>query len=363
MKDRITHIDTIRGGAIMGILVMNVVSFGLGNVGYYNLNIGSSSSLDWVLGFLGEVFADQKFMGLFSLLFGASLLLFLDRVKERSKYPVMLCLWRNFLLLCFGLIHSVFWIGDVLSLYALCCPFLLFLRYFSARILIVLGVFIFLLSSFSDATIGIFATENEILGLISSIKPEEMGDNWIGLAFVVNIFSRALGMMCIGMGLFRSGWLTARVDKDDIKKSSLLIFLCALVSGSGTWWTLSNGYQANAMMLGNIPNTLITIPMALGYARLLMWWDQHGTSLLIPKLRCAGRMALSNYLGQTAICMSVLSLFSTQMTRSFLGLLIILVWFFQLWFSEVWLRSFRMGPLEWMWRNATYRRVEPFRKR
>ena len=134
-------------------------------------------------------------------------------------------------------------------------------------------------------------------------------------------------MMCIGMGLFRSGWLTVRVDKDDIKKSSFLILLCALISGAGTWWTLSNGYQANIMMMGNLPNTLITIPMTLGYARVLMWWDQHGTSFLIPKLRFSGRMALSNYLGQTAICMSVLSLFSTDLTRSMLWLLIILCGF------------------------------------
>ena len=363
MKDRITHIDTIRGGAIMGILVMNMVSFGLGNLGYYNLNIGSYISLDWVLGFLGEVFADQKFMGLFSLLFGASLLLFLDRVKDRSSYPVTLCLWRNFLLLCFGVIHAAFWIGDVLSLYALCCPFLLLFRYFSARILIVLGVLIFLLSGMLDAMIGIFAEESAITTFLSSNGPEEMGEDWIGLAFIMNAFSRALGLMCIGMGLFRNGWLTERVEREEVKKTLVLILLCSLVSGSGIWWTLANGYQANAMVLGNIPNTLITIPMALGYARLLMWWDQHGTNFLISKLRFVGRMALSNYLGQTAICMSVLSFFSTEVTRSRLWLFIIFVWIFQLWFSEVWLRYFRMGPLEWIWRNATYRRIEPFRKK
>ena len=101
--------------------------------------------------------------------------------------------------------------------------------------------------------------------------------------------------------------------------------------------------------------------MTLAYARVFMWWDQHGTSVLIPKLRFAGRMALSNYLGQTAMCMSILML-STEVTRSMLWLLIIVVWTVQLWFSEVWLRSFRMGPLEWMWRNATYRRIEAFRK-
>jgi len=198
--------------------------------------------------------------------------------------------------------------------------------------------------------------------IINLLTPEQPTEDWVGLAFIINVVSRALGMMCIGMGLFRNGWLTAQVSKEEFRKIIVLIVLCALIAGSGTWWTLASGYQENAIMLGNIPNTLITIPMALAYARLLMWWDQHGTSFLVSKLRCAGRMALSNYLGQTVIFISVLAVSSAEVTRSGLWLVIILVWGFQLWFSGFWMRYFRMGPLEWLWRTATYRRIELMNK-
>ena len=97
---RNTYLDLIRGVAVLGILVMNVVSFGLGPGPYFNLSAGGSKTwLDWVIGAFGEVFVDQKFMGLFSLLFGAGIALFCDRASAKTERPTRLSLWRNLLLL------------------------------------------------------------------------------------------------------------------------------------------------------------------------------------------------------------------------------------------------------------------------
>ena len=110
----------------MGILVMNTISFGLGSLAYHDISAaGNITVLDSLLAIFGEIFADQKFMGLFSLLFGASFLLFFDRVQQRSKYPTTITLWRNTLLFFMGLLHLELWEGDILSIYALCSPILL----------------------------------------------------------------------------------------------------------------------------------------------------------------------------------------------------------------------------------------------
>ena len=141
---RITSLDLIRGVAVLGILLMNAVSFKLGQVPYWNLSAGGSETwLDWSVGIFGEIFVDQKFMGLFSLLFGAGMMLFIDRASNRERRPVLLNLWRNGLLLVIGVLHFLLWDGDILIAYALASLFLIALRKLPARALIVLGVLIF----------------------------------------------------------------------------------------------------------------------------------------------------------------------------------------------------------------------------
>ena len=88
---RITSLDLIRGVAMLGILLMNAVYFRFGSGPYFNLSAGGSETwLDWAVGIFGEVFVDQKFMGLFSLLFGAGMILFIDRASGRGRRAVLL---------------------------------------------------------------------------------------------------------------------------------------------------------------------------------------------------------------------------------------------------------------------------------
>lgn len=132
---------------MLGILLMNAVNFGLGNAPYFNLSAGGSETpIDWAVGILGEVFVDQKFMGLFSLLFGAGMILFIDRASGKGKRAVLLNLWRNTLLLVIGIMHFTLWDGDVLMVYAVSSFFLIVLRKMSNWALICLGAVVFLLS-------------------------------------------------------------------------------------------------------------------------------------------------------------------------------------------------------------------------
>ena len=114
---------------MLGILLMNAVSFKFGDAPYFNLSAGGTESwLDWTVGIFGEIFVDQKFMGLFSLLFGAGMILFIDRASARGRRAVLLNLWRNGLLLLIGILHFMLWDGDVLMAYALSSVFLIAMR-------------------------------------------------------------------------------------------------------------------------------------------------------------------------------------------------------------------------------------------
>ena len=152
---RITNLDTVRGVATLGILVMNAVSYGLPEAAYFNLDAaGSDTWLDWIVGVAGEILVDQKTMALFSLLFGAGIVVFADRAEAKGNRPVRLSLWRNLLLLAIGLGHTVLWEGDILVVYALCSPVLLALRKRSPRLLLTLGSTMVLATSSGSAGIG-----------------------------------------------------------------------------------------------------------------------------------------------------------------------------------------------------------------
>ena len=141
---RITSLDLIRGVAVLGILLMNAVNFKLGSAPHFNLSAGGSETwLDWAVGIFGEIFIDQKFMGLFSLLFGAGMILFIDRASERGRPAALLNLWRNALLLIIGVLHLLLWDGDVLTVYAVSSVFLIALRKLPNWMLISVGAIVF----------------------------------------------------------------------------------------------------------------------------------------------------------------------------------------------------------------------------
>ena len=128
---RITNLDFIRGVAVLGILMINSIFFGLPfSAGFNPSSAGHNGILDWTIVIISDLFFNQKMMGLFSLLFGAGIVLFIEAANNRQHpRPRLLSFRRNFLLLVFGLIHlSLIWEGDVLTLYAICAPIIILLH-------------------------------------------------------------------------------------------------------------------------------------------------------------------------------------------------------------------------------------------
>jgi uncharacterized protein len=364
-SQRITHLDTVRGVAVMGILIMNAVSFFFVGVAYFDISSPENKTiLDWLVGGFGEVFADQKFMALFSLLFGASVLLFCERAAAKGHSPVRLSLWRNFLLLLIGSFHASIWEGDILFIYACCAPVLLLCRKLPPNLLILVGTLLYLSPIIvSGLVVSVVdpAAFLEVWGDLS-IKNPPYDVDLVFIGLMYDVFARAMGMMFIGMGLYANGMLIRANASDVLFKRSLgLVALGALLSGVGLAWTATQNFSPAAIVQGNFANTMGTVPLALGYLGLLMWWNEKTSGVLINRIRALGKTALTNYIGQTVVCVVLASLIPGEwLNRTTVFLLIIVIWWAQLYLAEKWLKRYRFGPLEYLWRCATYRRMAVF---
>ncbi|MAM31398.1 MAG: hypothetical protein CL411_03120 [Acidimicrobiaceae bacterium] len=363
-SERITNLDTVRGIATLGILVMNAVSFGLPQPAYFNLDYaGSDTALDWIVGVLGEVFVDQKTMAMFSMLFGAGIVVFADRAAAKGRRANWLSLWRNTLLLVIGLVHAAFWFGDVLMLYAICSPVLLLLRTRSARTLFIIGGVCLALSALTMAAIQ------------AEIEAGDLGDYWtdenveqsedVQFAFIADFGMRALGAMLIGVGLFRADIIQGRRPAEFYRRlAAWSLGIGVPLSILGVAIHLANDWSPDVALVGAIPNILATVPMAIGYIALITLWNQRDDTRLHERVRAVGRMALTNYLTQTIMGLTILGAMIGvgELGRAEIFVFILVVWAVQLAWSEPWLERFRFGPFEWLWRVATYRKLQPIRR-
>ncbi len=363
---RITSLDLIRGVAVLGILLMNAVHVKLGLVPYDNLSAGGSETwLDWSVGIFGEIFVDQKFMGLFSMLFGAGLLMFIERAAARGARAVLLNLWRNTLLLVFGILHVLVWMGDVLMVYAFSSLFLIAFRKLPGKALIGIGGVVFLLVIAIDFQLQAIAndTGDPLTGIWT--QPGATPDSLLGLGILFNYFLRGLAMILIGAGLYRAGFMQGRRPANTYRMTAIIGLGSGLtLAALGVILVVINDFSIEVAIIGNMPNNLGAIPASLGYMSLIVLWNKGSDSGLKRRLRAAGRMALTNYLTQTILGVLVLTVLLAEVTvnRSGILLFVLAVWTVQLWWSKAWLDHFRFGPAEWLWRVGTYRRLQPLRR-
>ncbi len=369
---RITSLDLVRGVAVLGILLMNVVHFGFGRVPYLNLSAGGSESwLDWVVGIAGEIFVDQKFMGIFSLLFGAGILLFIERAEAKGGRPIQLNLWRNALLLGIGILHSLLWEGDVLIVYAVSALFLIALRKLPGLGLIGVGAGVFLLSVpvllVNQAIAN--ATDVALSGLWAPSRGDEVdfaGLNGAVLGLtLLGYFLRGLGMILMGAGLYRLGFMQGALSARTYRLTASAGLAIGLpLAAIGVLITALGDYSRDVAFIGQVPNTLGTIPASLGYMSLIVLWNRGLDSALKQRFRAVGRMALTNYLAQTILGVLILTLLLSDLSVNRAGLLlfVLAVWTLQLWWSQAWMQRFRFGPAEWLWRVATYRKDQALRR-
>ncbi len=402
-SQRVLALDVLRGFALLGILMVNMPLFH----SPFTVMIGdlvpwsgwqNTLALDLV-----NFFFHGKFYVLFSLLFGVGFYFFLHKVEEAGKTLLTTFRRRMFILLIIGILHVVLlWYGDILIIYALLGFVLTWFRRKSDRAILVWAV-VFLLfpvffnvvllglvglaKSFPESAQMIESSFQEQSQLFASLTARSYAVYGHGsfseiIAVRLSEYSYALGgvftMYPFVMAMFLIGYLAGRrrllldVEKHLGFFRNLLWFSLPFAIIGNTLLMIS--FRAANHAEPSIDLLLMTLGFAMGgpgltfvYISLIVLALQKGClSWLAQKISFAGRMALTNYLTQSIICTTLFYSYGFGLYGkvSFVQgvLLTLVIYVVQLIWSNYWLKYFRFGPFEWVWRSLTYRRFQPMKK-
>lgn len=373
--ERNVTLDFVRGVAILGILLLNISAFGLPKAAYLNPAwSGSASHSDaWTWALL-DLLAQVKFLTLFALLFGAGLQLLLPRGKRWIQS-------RLTLLALLGFIHGLFfWDGDILLAYALVglvswrmvreahhvkslfnTGVVLYLT--GIAVLVLLGMISGTAANRSwvpDAANLQYEQYWKLHGGMEAVsnRADMLSDNLLALG--AQYGWQLAGMMLMGAALMRSGWLKGQFSLRHYRRTGALLVAAGMavnLPAIFAQWYLAWDYRWCAFLL-QAPRELSAPLQAIGYAALAWgYWPQLCRFRLVGAIACVGRMALTNYLLQTLICTTLFYHLGLFMRFDRLQLLAFVppIWAVNLLVSSLWLRRFRQGPVEWLWRQLTLR--------
>lgn len=426
--DRIKSIDTIRGVALLGILMMNIPGFGINWDFWYGVMHGPRAGKDYYTFATVFLFFEGTMRGLFSMLFGAGMVLFMLNKKEVpgqatvAEYYYRRLLWLVF----FGLVNAfvILWQGDILFFYGLCGMLLFAFRKLKPKWLVVIALVCVSFAmikkewnwnEFRDKRIA-YSEAMTAKKEKKEISPEQQGaiTKWTeiesrqakppdtamtnenlrkmrsgyGTIFTYFIPNNSegeigymygdpwdmLGMMFLGMALFGWGFFSNKL------KTSTYVMWMLIGYGIGipvAWLIFDNGWMGSA---GNISAYVDRwrishevfvefrrIPLTIGHASLIMLiFRSNAVPWLMKALSNVGQMAFTNYLMQSIICTFFFYGYGfgnyNKLRFHELYYVVFAVWIFQLIFSSIWLRYFRFGPFEWVWRSLTYWKRQPMRK-
>ena len=387
--ERLVTLDVLRGVAVMAILLANLPGFALPDPAYSNpMAWGGTRPIDLGAWFLTETFVNGRMRGLFSLLFGASTLLILQRADAAGLNGASIHLRRMAVLFLFGLVHLTFiWTGDILTHYALVGVIALGFVGLSARALCWTAIAMAGLSMAMGwlECFGLFAAAARdtpqsvalwdlyqlafgtpdparlapeiaaMRGSWAASTAYRLANNGNPLFDLIQIGPDTLSAMLLGMAALKSGFLTGQWPRRRYRRWAAfgITLSCAAYAAMASA-VVASGYDVRAVSLVelflNVPFRLIG---TLGYAALILlllrpggWWT--------VRIAAAGRMAFTNYLA-TSIVMTLifyghgLGQFA-HWTRASLYLLVAPMWGLILLWSKPWLDHFGQGPLERLWR-------------
>ncbi len=396
--ERIEAIDVVRGFALLGILVPNIVAFGWPEAAMTDPTIMGGGASNEFGRAVTAIFFQGKMMALFSMLFGAGVVIYgrkFERDGNGAKAPLSrgASLWyrRTAWLMLIGALHGVFlWYGDILVMYAVSGMLALWwVRRLGPRWQITIGLLLHLLGTLAwlglmmlsvtlaentDGTGIEMVTDPELEfiaytgGYLDTFRARlpALAGMWF---FVTPFYTPAVtGLMMIGMGLLRLDILTGRRPT----RFYAVLTILGLVGGLGLSITLSQLiHQHRPEDHGAIWMSIaqfVGVPISIGYMAALIWIVRLGVLRPITRaLAAVGRTALTNYLLQSLLCTTFFYGYGLDRFGriDYPGLFAVVaaVWAVNIAFSLFWLRFFRFGPAEWVWRSLTYWRPQPFRRR
>ncbi|MCP3902152.1 MAG: DUF418 domain-containing protein [Planctomycetes bacterium] len=395
--ERLVALDVLRGVAVLGILALNIQSFSMIGAAYMNPNAyGDLEGANRTVWYFTHLFGDQKFMSIFSMLFGAGVALMTSKAEAKGRSALGLHLRRMGLLIGFGFLHAhLLWYGDILWFYGWCGLLVYVFRKLPVPVLIVLAVvgmaiasgislfFGWTMQFWGDEGVREFS-DGGWLPVAKVVQPEldAYRGGWLSQAvhrtptalffeFLIPIIGgigfKVLGLMLIGVALFRTGVITAR------RSALFYVVMAALGLGIGLPIVAWGVHQHDAhdwdvrysFFFGGQYNFWASVIVALGYIGLVMLVCRLiPRALLLRPFAAAGRMAFTNYIAQTVICTTIFyghgfGLFGV-VERTGQIQIVVAIWIVQLIWSPIWLAFFRFGPMEWAWRSLSYWKRQPF---
>lgn len=396
--NRIVTLDVIRGIAVMGIFSVNVVTFAMPVGAYFNpAGFGSGHRYDYVLWLANFVLIDGKMRGLFTLLFGASTMLVIDRAIATGRSPALAHYARMITLLLLGFAHFyLIWFGDILTLYALCGIMLFGVRRWPVHWLVAGAITLLLIDviamgAMSASLLATSAAISRPMPTIDTLEswrslnegfgkldPKALASdlalyrsNWNTIMRhrladqVTEPFEQfgfagpeTLGYMLVGAAGYRSGFLTGCWPAIRYRKIAQWTILPGMAGFAVlAAWMWARGFDpavvATAQFFGA---ALPRLAMILGYAALIAFAVQK-QPVWIARVAAVGRCALSNYLSTSIAAGFVfygygLGLYG-HVSRGQAWIVVPLFWLVMLSWSKPWLERFRYGPFEWLWRSLS----------
>jgi uncharacterized protein len=388
-SDRVVGLDALRGFALLGILVINIRVFSMPEIVLFNPTAyGDFTGANYWAWLAGHVLVKQKFITLFTLLFGAGVALFV-RNRERDDDPaVRLHLRRSLWLVAFGLAHAyLLWYGDILVAYGVTALFVVAARDWDARKLAVVGTALLAIPSVLEVLSALAASPEQ---LAASWQPAESAiqsevetyrSGWLAqmdhrvsssvyrqtAGYLASTGWRTAGLMLYGMALFRTGVMTNERSAGFYRRLVAVggtVGLATILAG--VWFIEANDWAASVALYWTQFNYWGSIPLAGAYLGLVMLYAKWRPAGVVTRwLAAVGRTAFSNYIFQTVVATSIfyghgLGLFGRVSRVEALGV-VVAIWAVQVPLSVLWLRYFRYGPLEWLWRALTYRTLPTMR--
>lgn len=402
-SERISALDTLRGFCMLGIIRANLPSFAIPTevrnpAGFFGGGLTESLAFT-----LHDLFISLKLMTIFALLFGAGLALQARRAETRATGTelFLFSVWRLLLLAVIGLIHGLVWYGDILLAYALCGLFVLVLRDAPPVIQLIFGFCGVLLTTALFGLLSLAAPDaalpqHELVTLWSTpslqhiLEPDLSNPAWeldamvspelwrrlsgnfkhwlLSTLFLMVYGWRISGLILMGMAVARLGWLEGRPEHRPIYKIGLWIGLLGFCIELLRVSLFSNTTSERSWLMGYTLQQISSLALSTGYASAVLLlpsdWALRGP---LRSINSVGRMALSIYIFETLIGLFIfgggglalagrLDLLDLWYLSVLEGSLLALFAFF-------WMRRLRFGPIEWLWRSASYRRWQPILRR
>ncbi len=407
--EREIFMDVLRGFAILGIFIANLNSFSFYDPTYTGRSPYLLPKADHSMAFLHHMLIEGKFYSIFSLLFGWGIALQFKRAAAAGVNALPTIRRRLFFMLLLGAVHLLIWPGDIVFFYALVGFLLIPLRKFSNKMLLITGIILvlspILLYWLKMTWIELNYpaeklrqagnwTNDRLLPQFQNVRSREdfekilddltwwdfLKNNLSGffhrysyLLFVSRV-PKVLGMFLIGYVVGRSDFFKNLVQ---YKKIVYAVIIGGLLIGLPANYFLAQQMENHMQdyfelkdngLRQTIYYALGVAPLAMAYVGLFMLaFKTNAGNKVMPLLAPAGKMAFSNYIIQSLIGNFVF--FSSglgymwKVGPVYYTLFGIAIFILQVILSTIWLKYFNYGPIEWLWRSATYKKWQPMKRK